>query len=368
MKILLEKDKFVKALTIGASFAGKNKLLPALANVKIKVKGTSLGIVSSDGHNFINRKMHDGVSADGEMSFCINPWPVLNYVKALPGDEIELRVDGGKADICHANGSFVVAIDSGADFPSRSSGSGSISVLMSSQTLCRWISKSKEFVGKDALRPVMSGMYLYKSGNEVGCCATDGSRLYNDHFVSAVGDDFGFILDASCFKPISDSFLGSGEITASIGDSTAMFKSADTSLMCALVVGRYPNFKSVIGDGKGTVDVFVDRKLLSNALARCTMAAETLMPVVTLAFSPDGKMSLTSSDQMMGKDVTEYVSVDTQGEMRVSFNLATLRVIVNELECDEVCMSLTSPERPCFVTNWSAKDNQIYLLMPMLGI
>lgn len=365
MKILLEKNKFVKALTIGASFAGKNKLVPALANVKMKIKETSLSIVSSDGQNFISRKMMDGVSADGEMSFCIDPWPVLNYVKALPGDEIELHVDGDKADICHANGSFVVTVDSGANFPSRSSESGSMDVSMSSQTLCRWIAKSKDFVGKDTLRPVMNGIYLYKRGEEIGCCATDGNRLYNDHFVSEAGDDFGFILDASCFKAISDSLAGSGDITVSIGKSTVMFKSADTSLMCALLEGRYPNFKSVIGDGKGAVDVFVDRKSFSNALARCSMGAEATTPVVTLEFSADGKMSLASSDQMMGKGVTEYVNVDTQGDMRISFNLATLRLIVNEMESDEVCMSFTAPTKPCFLSNWSVKDNQLYLLMPM---
>lgn len=366
MKIVLNRDKFVNALTIGSMFAGDKVVMPVLENVKIKVRTDFLSVVSSDSMNCISRKMTDGVETDGEMSFCIRPTEVLAYIKSLRSEPVELRVDGGEAEIWREEGSFKIPVFPDSDFPVRKTDSDAIKIQLGASCVREWVSKGRNFVAKAQLRPVLNGILLYKKGNEMGVCATDGCQLYTDSMEDLSGcGDFAVIIDVVCFKPIIDAFADAESVEMSVGESSVMLKSANTSLLCALVEGRYPNFKSVIGTVDGKVKVYADRKELTAALKRCQLGA-SISDYVILTVE-NGRIVLNSVDMDFNKSVTESMDAETEvwGDFSIAFKIQNVLNVLGNMESEQVFLCMNSKTKPCFIREWPDPTNKLFLIMPM---
>lgn len=366
MKIVLNKEGFVNALTIGSVFAGKNKALHILDNVKIKVTKGQLNVVSSDGENYISRKMTDGVDTEEDITFCIEPFAVLSYVKSLNNESIELDVQDGQIEIVHESGGFKIPTVKSDDFPRRKSETGTIDMAVSATTLRRWFLDGKDFTTtNEQLRPILNGIHLYKNGDEIGCCASDGYSLFTDNLQdSSINDDFAVTIDSRCFKPIADAFASAGTIDMKIGNLSVVMKSVDTTMMCALQEGRYPNFKSVIGSATGFIKVYVNKKDMICALNRCSLGAN-MLNYVELTIK-DGNVELLSSDNDYNKGVKEIVKAETvvDGEFHISFKINILMKILGKINSDSLYMCMNKSVTPCFIKDWPDPTNALYMLMP----
>lgn len=366
MKIVLNKEKFINTLAIGSAFAGKSKVLHILDNVKIKVKQGQLSVVSSDGDNYISRKMTDGVDSESDIVFCFEPFGVLSYIKSLDNDTIELDVKDRQVEIVHESGSFNIPVSDSNDFPQRKSETDTIDLNISATVLRSWFADGKDFVSyNDQLCPILSGIHLYKMGDELGCCATDGISLFTDNMQDgSINGDFKVTINPSCFKPIMDAFKSSESISVRIGGTSLLMKNEDTTIMCALQEGNYPNFKSVIGKATGRVNVYVGKKDIVCALNRCSLGTNLLNYVEFTV--KDGVIKMTSSDQDFNKSVSETVSADTEvdGEFKIAFKVNILMNIFNKINSDKIYMCMNQSQTPCFIREWPEPTNTLYMLMP----
>ena len=366
MKIVLDKEKFVSALTIGSVFAGKSKSIHILDNVKIKVKQGQLNVVSSDGENYISRKMAEGVDTEGEITFCFEPFGVLSYIKSLDKNMIELDVKDGQVEIVHESGSFKIPMVDSNDFPQRKSETDTIDMNVSVTMLRSWFLDGKDFAtNNDQLRPILNGLHLYKEKDEMGCCASDGYSLFTDNLqYESVTEDFSVTVDSRCFKPITDAFASANDISMKIGKSSVIMKNADTTMMCALQEGRYPNFKSVIGSATGSVKVYVSKKDMVRTLNRCSLGANMLNYVELTV--KNGNMELLSSDNDFNKGVSEMLQAETEieGEFKIAFKINILMKILGKINSDKIYMCMNKPNTPCFIREWPDPTNTLYMLMP----
>lgn len=366
MKIVLNKEKFINTLAIGSAFAGKSKLIHILDNVKVKIKQGQLSVVSSDGENYISRKMTDGVDSEGDIVFCFEPFGVLSYIKSLYNDAIELDVKDRQVEIVHESGSFNIPVSDSNDFPQRKSETDTIDLNISATVLRSWFADGKDFVSyNDQLRPILSGIHLYKMGDELGCCATDGISLFTDNMQDgSINGDFKVTINPSCFKPIMDAFKSSESIGVRIGGTSLLMKNADTTMMCALQEGRYPNFKSVIGSATGSVKVYVSKKDMVRTLNRCSLGANMLNYVELTV--KNGNMELLSSDNDFNKGVSEMLQAETEieGEFKIAFKINILMKILGKINSDKIYMCMNKPNTPCFIREWPNPTNTLYMLMP----
>lgn len=366
MKILLNKKNFINALSIGSVFTGKNKVMPILNDVKIKIKPGMLSVVSSDGDNYISRKMTEGVDTDGEITFCVEPFSILSYIKSLDMETIQLDVDKNQVEIIHENGNFTTHIEDSNNFVNKKMESDTLDVNMNATMVRSWFTDGKDFtMVNDNLRPVLNGLYIYKQGNEIGCCATDSYTLFTDYFQDeACDNDFAVIVNSSCFKPIIDAFTNTDNIEMKIGKSSMVLKSADTTIMCALQEGNYPNFKKIISSSYCPIQVCTDKKELIKALNRCTLGANALGYVkITVN---DGNIELLSLDEDFNKGVSETLQAETviSETFNIYFKIDKLLKILGKINSDKVMLSMKQNTSPCFIKEWPDPTNAIYMLMP----
>lgn len=364
MKIVLDRKGFVGALSIGGAFAGRNRIVPIFEKVKIKVSNGALSVISSDGDNYVNRRMMSGVDADGDASFCVSLHDTMSYVKSLGDDIVELDVLGGDLVIRGESGEFKMHCDDGDKFPTRGKETDSARLRIPSNPFVEWVDDARRFVSSDTLRPVMCGVNVYRQGSEFGVCATDGISLFTASVDDAQsGDDFSVTLDQRCLKTLRDSFLcDDGSLDLMIGKSSVTIKSLDTTLLCALSEGRFPNFKSLLSGDSGEARAVVPRKSLIDSLRRCQVGSS--LGYVSMSLK-DGAILLESVDVDMGKRVTESVAAQTSGSIDISFKLSSIIDIIDTLGGETVSLSMECESKPCFFREDPCVCDKIAMLMPV---
>lgn len=366
MYMILSKKGFLDSLSIGSLFAGGK--IAATSNIKLKVKGGTLSVVSTDGNNFISQKMDGSVESDGDMAFCIEPGPLLGYVKSITDESITIDVSDGHAVIKHSNGKIELPVFSGDELVGKVAEQDMKSIEVDSEMLCKWIGNGSRMLTKDILRPILNGVYIYKQGCELGCCANNMIAMYHAHCnISSDGDvdDFGFVIDSACLKAISTAFATPGKLTMRVGKRSAIIKNAVTTMSCALIEGTYPNFKSVINKSVGKSHICFDRNEFVLSLGRCSFGMD-IRGTVLLESNESGHVDISCSDMDMGKSASETIKADVLEGTSISFSYGYIKTIMSCLGGDEAHMSIAGDNLPVIISDADGDGNEIYVLMPVL--
>ena len=182
MEIRLNKKDFVKSLQIGGSFAGKSKVLPILECVKLKRKGNTGFIISTDNENAIS-KMFSFESDGMDFSFCVNYKDLLSYVKLIKDETFTIEYRPSESTqivISHTKGSTELPVQDATVFPQLKKGGEEKEFTVDAALLNNWIVDGSKFVANDELRPVMNGIFFYFEKGKFGFCASDGTVLCTD--------------------------------------------------------------------------------------------------------------------------------------------------------------------------------------------
>lgn len=360
--IVLDRKEFIKVLGIGGMFAGKKgKVLPILDCVKMKVSGGRLNVVSSDGENAINKKM-DVVDSDGDSIFCVGYKELLSYVKLVSGDNITLCVGDTDVTIKHPKGEMSLPIFDADNFPTIKPDEESKTITMDSALLNNWIVDASKFIGCDDLRPIMSTIYFYAKNGELGCCGSDGQRLFSD-FVNTDIEDFEFTLNKGAFAPVCGICAESDSITIKIGEKNLLFIGNDMSVLARRQEHKYPNFKMVI-ENDNPIKATINKEEFINAIKRCKLSANQTSCALKLNFSGIN-LEIIGQDFDFNRKATENVMVQVNDSISIGVNANQLLSVVEAIQTDNVIMEMKSASTPC-VLREDRENNKVLLAVPML--
>ena len=364
MKIVLDKKEFVKALQVGGSFAGKNKFLPILDCVKIKVGVDKLTVVSTDSENAISKRLN-GITSDEEGTFCMNINDLVSYIKLINSDEIEINVNGNTAEVKHTKGSFTFPVENDDEFPSIKPDDNCVEVSINAALLNNWIADGKSFVSSDELRPVMNGLYIYCKENELGCCATDGHALFTDNVEVDGMPDFSFVLNKNAFKPVCDAIQSIEEVKVKVGTRNVMFVADGVSVIARQQEGRFPSFKSIISNDNNII-VRADKKQMIDSVLRCTVSENKASNLIKLSFIKN-TLNIESEDVDYNKKSIEEIDCEINAEMKcIGFKSTLLIRILNAISTPNVVINMKDPTRAAIFKEDDTESNKIYLLIPMM--
>nr|DAW10642.1 MAG TPA: beta clamp protein [Caudoviricetes sp.] len=365
MNIRVNKSEFVKGLLVGGSFAGRTKFLPILDCVKIKVKNGSMVIVSSDNENAISKRIF-GVESDGEVSFCAGYKSLLSYVKLIKSEFIDLVVDDEvkNLEVKHDKGSVSLPLSDASEFPSMQPDENAVCISMDSALLNNWIVDGQVFVGNDELRPQMGCILIYKSGNEIGCAASDGHKLFCDYINNYSGDDFDCLINKNAFNAICNVCKISDTITLKTGKSNTLISGKDVTIITRNINQKYPNFKSVLVKDSN-IKVVVNKNELKEAICRCMVGANQTN--LLLKFELDGtSLNLSSEDIDFSIKSVENLIVNSNGKINIGFKAPYFLNTLNTISTDDVIIELKESSRPALFKESGNKSNKLSLLMPMM--
>ena len=365
MKFSIERKKFLDALTIGASMAGKAKTVPILECVKCRVSGNDITFVSTDVECWV-LKRSTVISSECDGEFCLNPSDITKALKSIKDDEVELLVTDSFASVKHSKGIVEFPSFDYKAFPIAIKGDNEQTITIKSELLFNWINKARNFAANDDLRPVMNGMYLYINEGKIGVCATDAHKLFTD-FTDFDGDasiNVNAILSSRAFAPLMNIVNGTNSVVMTLDNRNITFTTNDAKISCRIVEGNYPNFKMILpSSSRITVNAMTSD--LIGAINRVTMFTNITTSLVKLR-TDNEVLIVSGQDINFNKKAEDSCDITLDGgNIEIGVKGDYMSTCLSTISSDAICLEMNDSNKPIVLKD-AANPNTTILIMPML--
>jgi hypothetical protein len=203
----------------------------------------------------------------------------------------------------------------------------------------------KTFIGKDELRPVMTGAY-FANGK---ICATDAHRL---RVLEAQFESEGVILSKVALELLKHSQIKGYAKYATFEDIGVTLGEQ------WLIDGRYPDFNAVIPNPDSAESTLTfSKKALLPLLENALKAAHKDTKLVVLTCEGEG-LNVSASDIDRGTNFA--ATAPASGSIKIGYNAALLIDVLKSIEADEVTIHYFGEPRPSLF-------NLTSLLMPVMA-
>lgn len=371
MKFTLSSTALSNKLFALAKVINSKNSLPVLADFVFKTEGNVLFITTSDGENTMSTTLELS-ECDANDSFAIENHNLLEAVKGFSEQPLTFDVDNNSKNvkIIYQNGQFSLPIDEADNFPKPQIVSDMApSISLSSALLAENITRSVFATAQDELRPVMNGIYFCISSEGLVVVATDGHKLVRNRIFDIKSEqESSFILPKKPALLLKNMLAKDDSIVSmKFDNANAEVVFGDTRLVCRLIEGRYPNYKSVIPQNNPNT-MTIDRDTLLGALKRVQPFANDTSKLVRFRIDSH-VLQLDAEDFDFSKTATERMSCEYDGTpMSIGFKGNSFIEVLNNIEESEVALKLSDPSRAGIVVPSVQQENQdlLMLLMPML--
>ena len=373
MKFVVSSTELLSHLQSVSKVISNKNTLPILDNFLFQLSGNELTITASDLETTLITSMTLENATD-EGSIAIPARILTDTLKEFPDQPLTFEIDAetfGVA-IISENGKYNVVGQNGVDFPQipvikeeqRST------IQLGADVLLTGINKTLFATADDELRPVMNGIFLEMTEDNLTFVASDAHKLvrYRRNDVKP-GEENSFILPkkpASLLKNILPRI--EGEVKIEFDEKNAFFTLPNYKLVSRLVEGKYPSYNSVIPNDNPN-KLTIDRLDFYNTLKRVALFSNQASNLIKLELTGN-QMTISAQDIDFSISAHERLACQYEGDgMEIGFKSAFLVEILNNIDASDVLMELSDPSRAgiLFPAEKANDDEDVLmLLMPMM--
>ena len=292
---------------------------------------------------------------------------LLDVARSLPADELTLELRSAEQDvelICGAS-TFNLRTLRVEDFPTLPSPSPETRVVLPAEAFMHTVSRVARSASRDETRPVLTGILISASAQELRMVATDSYRLSVKQ--TALDSPLEGALEANVPARALQELVRIAQqepaesLAVSVGQSQVVFELADVVLSSRLIDGQFPNYRQLLPES-------VEHELrlatteLAEVVRRISLLAQKNAPL-RLSFE-EGTLTVSAQTPDIGA-ASEAIPVPFHGTpFEIGFNPEFLRDGLDSVECDELVLKLISPLRPGLIETPDGGDF-VYLIMPI---
>ena len=373
MKFVVSSTELLGHLQSVSRVISSKNTLPILDNYLFALNDNELEITASDLETTLITKIHlENASENGKVAV---PAKILNdSLKEFPEQPLtfEINLDNMSIVISSENGQFTVVGQNGDEFPqmAKIKDDEKTSLDLDSELLLTGISKALFATADDELRPVMNGIYMEISEDNLTFVASDAHKLVRYKRMDGKGESSSaFILPkkpASLLKNILP--REDNVVKVEFDDKNASFILSEYTLVCRLVEGNYPSYNSVIPTNNPN-KLNIGRLELYNSLKRVSVFSNQASNLVKLQLKGN---QLTVSAQDIDFSISAYERLNCQydgDDMEIGFKSTFLIEILSNLGTDDVVIELSDPTRAGLILptpSENENEDVLMLLMPMM--
>ncbi len=345
--------------------------LAVLECVLFELEGNTLKMTASDSETTLVTSM-DVDEADGNGKFAIKAATIINGLKEFYEQPItiEVSLETFEVKVTYQNGKSNFVGQTADEYPLPVGIDESVqTVSIDAAVLNGGLSRALFATADDELRPVMNGVFFDLSEDYITFVASDGHKLVRDRNSSVkASQPASFILPKKPAKTLKDILAKEeGEAEIRFDDKNAEVKVGSYLLSCRLIVGRYPNYNSVI-PSDNPYHVTIDREALVGALRRTMVFASTSTSLIKLHLE-NNTLTVSTQDIDYSSSAEEHIMCDYTGNpMSIGFKGPFLLDIINSIDSQDIILQLADPSRAGVIVPSEQAENEdlLMLLMPMM--
>jgi len=292
---------------------------------------------------------------------------LLDVARSLPGGEVTLALRSAEQDVeltCGA-ATFHLRTLHADDFPTLPSPTPESRIVLPAKAFMATVTRVARSASRDETRPVLTGILMSASDQELRMVATDSYRLSVKQ--TALESPLQGSLEANVpARALSELVriaqqTDAEELAISVGQNQVVVELGETVLSSRLIDGQFPNYRQLLPES-------VEHELrlataeLTDVVRRISLLAQKNAPL-RLSFG-EGTLTISARTPDVG-EAAESVPVPFHGDpFEIGFNPEFLRDGLESVESDELVLKLISPLRPGLIESPGAGDF-VYLIMPI---
>lgn len=373
MKFVVSSTVLLSHLqSVNRVISSKNTL-PILDNFLFSLEGNVLEITASDLETtMITRLNLENASESG--SIAIPAKLLTDTLKEFPEQPLTFEVNmNTMAVVIHSeNGQFSVVGQNGAEFPqvAKINDEQKFSFKLDSSLLLSGISKTIFATADDELRPVMNGIFIEISEDDLSFVASDAHKLVRYKRLDGSAESASsFILPkkpASLLRNILPK--EDNPVQVDFDEKNASFRMTNYVMVCRLVEGNYPSYNTVIPTDNPN-RLIIDRLKFYNALKRVSVFSNQASNLVKLELKSN-QLTVSAQDLDFSISAHEVLTCQYEGdEMDIGFKSVFLIEILANLSTPDVYLEMSDPSRAGLILpaeNEDENEDVLMLLMPMM--
>jgi len=373
MKFVVSSMELLSHLQAISRVISSKNTLPILDNFLFSLEDGVLEITASDLEStLITQIQLENTEGSGIIAI---PARILNdTLKEFPDIPLNFDINNDSLTIViqSENGKFSIMGQSGAEFPQmpQIKDEQKQQIEMDQDVLLSGINKSLFATADDELRPVMNGIFMELSPDDITFVASDAHKLVRYKRADASAESASsFILPkkpASLLKNILPKV--DAPVTLEFDDRNASFTLTGYRLVCRLVEGNYPSYSSVIPTDN-PYRMTIDRLSFYNTLKRVSVFSNQASNLVKLSLTGN-QLNISAQDLDFSISANERISCQYEGEeMEIGFKSTFLIEILANLASADVVLEMSDPTRAGIVLpveNDNENEDTLMLLMPMM--
>jgi DNA polymerase-3 subunit beta len=366
MKLTLSTAELVTQLQTVTRVASTRSAVQALSGVMIAAEADSPAeLLATDMEIGLRVPLSAQTERPGSV---VLPARLLHdVVRSLPAGELSLELRTSEQDvelICGA-ATFHLRTLRADDFPTLPTPSADTRITLPAEAFTQTVSRVARSASRDETRPVLTGVLMSASGQELRMVATDSYRLSVKE--TALQEPLQGSLEANVPARALQELVriaqqaASESVAVSVGANQVVFELGDIVLSSRLIDGQFPNYRQLLPES-------VDHELrlataeLTDVVRRISLLAQKNAPL-RLSFG-EGTLTVSAQTPDVG-EASEAIPVPFHGDpFEIGFNPEFLRDGLESIESDELVLKLISPLRPGLIESPDTGDF-VYLIMPI---
>lgn len=373
MKFVVSSTDLLSHLSAISKVISSKSTMPILDNFLFKLEDAELTITASDLESTLITSMElDNTEGDGTIA--IPAKLLIDTLKEFPEQPLtfEMNTETFGVEIFSDNGKFSIVGQDGEDFPElpEVNEDSASTVNVNHKILQLGIEKTLFATADDELRPVMNGIFVELTPENMGFVASDAHKLVRYRRADATAEvESSFILPkkpASILKNLlpKEEF----DVKLEFDDKNAIFTLSNYKLICRLVEGNYPSYNSVIPSTNPN-KMIIDRLAFYNTVKRVSVFSNQASNLVKLSIN-DNQLVVSAQDIDFSISAVERLNCEYEGdEIEIGFKSTFLLEILANISAGDVKVEMSDPTRAGLLLpaeNDDENEDVLMLLMPMM--
>jgi len=366
VKISISTATLLAELQTTARVASTRSAVQALSGVRLAaVAGAKPELLATDMEIGLRVPLEAEVERPG--SAVLPARLLLDVVRSLPDERLtlELRTAEQDVELLCGPATFHLRTLRAEDFPSLPEPFPDSRVALPAEAFVQTIARVARSASRDETRPVLTGVLITASAQELRMVATDSYRLSvkQTRLEAALAGELDANVPARALQELVRIAQQSptDSIAVSVGQNQVVFELGDTTLSSRLIDGQFPNYRQLLPE---TVEheLRLSSAELTDVVRRISLLAQKNAPL-RLRFE-EGALRVSAQTPDVG-EASESIPVPFHGEpFEIGFNPEFLRDGLESVEADELVLKLISPLRPGLIESPDDGDF-VYLIMPI---
>ena len=351
MKLIISSSELLKGVMAVSKAIPAKSPLPILENFLFDLRGNTLEITASDSELTLKTTIQvENSSEEGKIA--IPAKHMMDLLKELPDQPLTINTTSDSSFVCSwASGESTLPYFPAEDYPAiTGTDETAMTIEFPAASLVDGISSTIYATADDEIRPAMNGILFDIDTASTTLVASDSHKLicYTTADVKAP-EKASFILHkkpAAILKNIIGKEVENVEI--SFDSKNAVFKFGQTTVICRLVVGKYPKYRDVIPQNNSNI-LRINRTQLLNTVRRVSVCSNKASNHIKFDLKSG---SLMISAQDLGFSIAAHETIECQydGEpLAIGFKSPFIIEILSNMGCGELVMKFLDSKRAALV-------------------